>query len=136
MRGVRERPLATNRGPLHRPDNPHMSRRFESERDNMEREYDRDSRGYHRRDRDYQSDDRAPKRRRYDEHQEAENRLRSLIVRVGIELYSCYNDLHKSGEKGAAVEKNLEGLVDTLQDDLARHKEAIIKTIFEWFRRN
>ncbi|KAL6042364.1 Nucleic acid dioxygenase ALKBH1 [Balamuthia mandrillaris] len=58
------------------------------------------------------------KRRRYDEAADIEQRLRSLIVKIG--------DNFKSG---SSLESNLQGLAQALESDLTTHRKQILDTL-------
>jgi len=56
----------------------------------------------------------------YDESEEIENRLTSLIVRVG-------------DKSSSSLESNLSMLSDALETDIPRHKKLVIETIIKWY---
>ncbi len=60
------------------------------------------------------------KRRRYDEKEDIENRLNSLIVLIG-------------DKSTTSLEANLQGLADALEGDIISHKSQILSTILAWY---
>ena len=73
-----------------------------------------------RRKRGYEDDDGGyrAKKRRTNEHMEIEDRLESLILRVGEKSTS-------------SLESNLEGLASVLEADLSTYKSKILKILIE-----
>ena len=62
---------------------------------------------------------RSLKRRRYDDKEDIENRLNSLIVRIG-------------DPSSSSLESNLQGLADALEGDVGHHRNQILTMIFTW----
>jgi len=63
---------------------------------------------------------RSLKRRRYDDKEDIENRLNSLIVRIG-------------DKSSSSLESNLQGLADALEGDIGHHRDQILSMIFKWY---